>query len=318
MNAITPSNNSSGGKVKFFTGGSGGGGQTISLLPIIIGSNNATTTIDGVGMIPLNATQWLNDGGDNANDYDDSFYALSYLPRIDNPYYYYLTTGTIQAVSLSNADVDLDLIVDGVIIETISITLNSGNGYTSEFAFTQTPQLNEYPVERYGVRLNQRQGTTSKFLLNTTNVFLSVWDDIGLRSEFFTSSNLNGLEFAGNDKKYFGFGGQTNTNSAGGIPFVRCIVGDTAITQVWKVYFMLSQNAGLGENFIRIGFYVDDNLVEEFDVGGDITAYTPQEFTLTTPTQISLSGSTFISIYNSSDTSIYLFEVGICGYEILD
>jgi hypothetical protein len=318
MNAIDPSNNYGGGKVKFFAGGSGGGGQTIRLLPIMIGSNNATTTIEGVGMIPLNATQWLNDGGDNANDYDDSFYALSYLPRIDNPYYYYLTTGSIQAVSLSNADVDLDLIIDGVIIETISITLNAGNSYTSLFGFTQTPQLNEYAVERYGIRLNQRFGTATKFLLSTTNVFLSVYNENELKSEFFTSSNLNGLEMLGNDKKYFGFGGQTNTNSAGGIPFVRCIVGNTAITQVWKVYFMLSQNAGLGDNFIRIGLFVDDNLVEEFEVLGDITAYTPQEFTLATPTQISLSGNTYISVFNSSDTSIYLFEVGICGYEILD
>jgi hypothetical protein len=317
MNAIDPSNNYGGGKVKFFAGGSGGGGQTIRLLPIMIGSNNATTISEG-GMIPLNTTTYFNDGGDGANEYDDSILALSYLPQIDNPYYYYLTTGVIQAVGSNNVQVDLDLIIDGVVIETIGLVFVAGNSYTSLFDFTQTPQLNQYPVERYGIRITQTSGASTKFLINTTNVFLSVYDENELKSEFFTSSNLNGLEIVGSDSKFFGFGGQTNANSSGAIPLVRCVVGDTLFTELWKVYFILSQNVDVATDFISVQLYIDDNLIEQFQVSGDIPAYTPQEFALTTPTEISSRGNTYIRIYNSSDLPIYLFEVGICGYELLD
>jgi len=314
MNAIDPSNNYGGGKVKFFAGGSGGG-QTIRLLPIMIGSNNATT-ISEVGKIPLNATNYLNDGGDNANDYDDNdSEALSYLPQIDNPYYYYLTTGVIQAVSSNNVQVDLDLIIDGINIETITITLNAGNSYTSNFSFSTPTELNEYPVERYGVRITQISGTPTKFLLNTTNVFLSVFDENQLKSEFFTSSNLNGLEIVGGDSQYFGFGGQTNSSSTG---LIRCIVGDTLITQVYKVYFILSQSISLGGEEIIIQLYVDDTLIEEFTNVGNITAYEPIVYTLDVPAEISLQGNTYVQIQKSGGQSIYLFEVGICGYEILD
>jgi hypothetical protein len=145
MNAIDPSNNYGGGKVKFFAGGSGGEGQTIRLLPIMIGSNNATTFSE-MGMIPLNSTNYFNDGGDGANEYDDSIDALSYLPQIENPYYYYLTTGVIQAVGLQNVDVDLDLIIDGEVVETISYTLNSSNSYTYNFNFSTPSELNQYNV----------------------------------------------------------------------------------------------------------------------------------------------------------------------------
>jgi hypothetical protein len=315
MNAIDPSNNYGGGKVKFFAGGSGGAGQTIRLLPIMIGSNNVTT-IEEVGRIPLNATNYLNDGADGANEYDDNdSEALSYLPQIDNPYYYYRTTGFIQAVSLSNADVDLDLIIDGINIETITITLNAGNSYTSNFSFSTPTELNEYPVERYSVRITQLSGTPTKFLINTTNVFLSVFDENELKSEFFTSSNLNGLEIVGGDSQYFGFGGQTNSSSTG---LIRCVVGDTLITEVWKVYFMLSQSISLGGEEITIQLYVDDTLIDEFTNVGDIIAYEPIVYTLDVPTEISLQGNTYVQIQKSEGQSIYLFEVGICGYEILE
>ena len=318
MNAIDPSNNFGGGKVKFFTGGAGGGGQTIRLLPIIIGSNNATTISAG-GIIPLNATQYFNDGGDSANEYDTTNEATSYLPQVDTPYYYYLTTGVIQAVSgVGDIEVDLELLLDDVAIETISYSLDVGNSYTSLFNFTTPTELNQYPVERYGVRIAQTSGASTKFLLNTTNVFLSAYDENGLRSEFFTSSNLNRLEIAGSDNKYFGFGGQTNANSQGAVPLVRSVVGDVLITQVWKVYFMLFVNASLATDFISVQLYIDDNLIEEFQVSGDIPAYRPQEFTLRTPTEISLRGNTYIRIYNSSDASIFIYEVGICGYEVFD
>jgi hypothetical protein len=317
MNAIDPSNNYGGGKVKFFAGGSGGGGQTIRLLPIMIGSNNATT-ISEVGMIALNATNYLNDGGNNANEYDDSILALSYLPQIDNPYYYYLTTGVIQAVSSNNVQVDLDLIIDGINIETITITLNAGNSYTSNFSFSTPTELNEYPVERYGVRITQISGTPTKFLINTTNVFLSVFDENELKSEFFTSSNLNGLEIVGGDSKFFGFGGQTNGNSIGAIPLVRCIVGDILITQVYKVYFILSQSISLGDEDITIKLYIDDTIIDTFTNGGNITAYEPIVYTLDEPTTISLEGNTYVEISKSGVASIFIFEVGICGYEILD
>jgi hypothetical protein len=313
MNAIDPSNNYGGGKVKYFAGGSGGG-QTIRLLPIMIGSNNASTVSEG-GMIPLNTTTYFNDGGSGANEYDDSILALSYLPQIDTPYYYYLTTGVIQAVSLSNAEVDLDLIIDGVVIETIGLVFVAGNSYTSLFDFTQTPQLNEYPVERYGIRITQTSGTPNKFLLNTTNVFLSVFDENQLKSEFFTSSNLNGLEIVGGDSQYFGFGGQTNSSSTG---LIRCIVGDILITQVYKVYFILSQSISLGGEEIIIQLYVDDTLIDEFTNIGNITAYEPIVYTLDVPAEISLQGNTYVQIQKSGVASIFLFEVGICGYEILD
>jgi hypothetical protein len=122
----------------------------------------------------------------------------------------------------------------------------------------------------------------------------------------------------GVDTKYFGFGGQTNANSSGAIPLVRSVVGDTLITQVFKVYFMLSQNVSLATDFISVKLYIDDTLIEEFQVNGDISAYIPQEFTLTTPTEIPFRGTTYIEMYNSSNTSVFIYEVGICGYEILD
>jgi hypothetical protein len=317
MNGLDPNNNYGGGKVKFFTGGTGGGGQTIRLLPIMIGSNNATTISEG-GMIPLNATEFFNDGGDSGNEYDGTNEATSYLPQIDNPYYYYLTSGVIQAVNLTNAEVDLELILDGIVTETISCSLVGGNSYTSLFAFSIPSELNQYAVERYGILVTQTSGTATKFLLNTTNVFLSVYDENELKSEFFTSSNLNVLEIVNGDNKYFGFGGQTNANSSGAIPLVRSVVGDTALTQVLKVYFMLSQSVNLLGDSIKVELYIDDVYVEEFLVFGNIPAYTPQEFTLTTPTDIANRGTTYINIVNQSEVSIYLFEVGICGYEILD
>jgi hypothetical protein len=281
----------------------------------MIGSNNVTTT-EEVGMIPLNATQWLNDGGNNANDYDDNdSEALSYLPQIDNPYYYYLTTGVIQAVGLSNAEVDLDLIIDGAVIETISYTLNASNSYTSNFNFSTPSELNQYPVERYGIRITQTSGTATKFLVNSTNVFSSVFDENELKSEFFTSSNLNGLEIVGGDSQYFGFGGQTNSSSTG---LIRCIVGDILITQVYKVYFILSQSISLGGEEIIIQLYVDDTLIDEFTNIGNITAYEPIVYTLDVPAEISLQGNTYVQIQKSGGQSIYLFEVGICGYELLD
>jgi hypothetical protein len=317
MNAIDPNNNYGGGKVKFFAGGSGGGGQTIRLLPIMIGSNNATTISEG-GMIPLNTTTYFNDGGDGANEYDDSILALSYLPQIDNPYYYYLTTGVIKAVNLSNAEVDLDLIIDGVVIETISYILNSSNSYTSNFNFSTPSELNQYPVERYGIRITQTSGTPTKFLVNSTNVFSSVFDENELKSEFFTSSNLNGLEILGNTNVFIGFGGQTNGNSIGAIPLVRSVVGSILITQVYKVYFILSQSISLGDEDITIKLYVDDTIIDTFTNGGNITAYEPIVYTLDVPTTISLEGNTYVEISKSGASPIYLFEVGICGYEILD
>ena len=317
MNAIDPSNNYGGGKVKFFTGGVGGGGQTILLLPIITGSNNATT-ISEEGMIPLNATNYFDDGVNGASDYDDIDEATSYLPQVDNPYYYYLTNGVIKAVNPSNVEVDLQLILDGVNIETISLILNAGNSYTSLFDFTTSSALNQYPVERYAIRIFQTTGTPTKFLLNTTNVFLTAYDVNQFKSQFFTSSNLNGLEMEQDEEKYFGFGGQTNGNSDGAIPLVRCVVGDTLLTEVWKVYFMLSQNVNLLGDALSIQLYVDDNLIEEFSIVGNITAYTPQEFTLDTPTEIPTEGNSYIRMVNQAVTSIFLFEVGICGYEIFD
>lgn len=317
MNAIDPSNNYGGGKVKFFAGGSGGGGQTILLLPIIIGSNNATTITES-GMIPLNVTNYFDDGVNGASDYNDIGEATSFLPQVDNPYYYYLTNGVIKAVNPSNVEVDLELVLDGVNIETISYSLDVGNSYTSLFNFTPPTILNQHPVERYGVRIVQTAGTATKFLLNTTNVFLTAYDVNQFKSQFFTSSNLNGLEMEQDEEKYFGFGGQTNGNSDGAIPLVRCVVGDTLLTEVWKVYFMLSQNVNLLGDALSIQLYVDDNLIEEFSIVGNITAYTPQEFTLDIPTEIVLRGNSYIRMVNQAVTSIFLFEVGICGYEILD
>ncbi len=314
MNAIDPSNNYGGGKVKFFAGGSGGGGQTIRLLPIMIGSNNIKT-VEGEGVLPLNATSRTNDGGTPATAYADNRDAFSYLPNINSNYYYYITNGVIQPLTKTNVDVDLDLYIDGEVIETISLTLNAGNSYTALFDFTQTSQLNQYPVSRYGIGVRQRSGTGTQFLVDTTNVFLSVFDENELKSEFFTSSNLNGLEILGNTNVFIGFGGQTNSGSRF---LVRCVVGDILITQVYKVYFILSQEISLGEEDITIKLYIDDTIIDTFTNGGDIAAFEPIVYTLDVPAEISLQGNTYVEISKSGASPIYLFEVGICGYEILD
>jgi hypothetical protein len=131
----------------------------------------------------------------------------------------------------------------------------------------------------------------------------------------FTSSNLNGLEIVGGDSQYFGFGGHTNSSSTG---LFRCIVGDILIRQVYKVYFILSQSISLGGEEIIIQLYVDDTLIDEFTNIGNITAYEPIVYTLDVPAEISLQGNTYVQIQKSGGQSIYLFEVGICGYELLD
>jgi len=314
MNAIDPSNNYGGGKVKFFAGGSGGEGQTIRLLPIMIGSNNIET-VEGEGVLPLNATSRTNDGGTPQNAYADNRDAFSYLPNINSNYYYYITNGVIQALTPTNVDVDLDLYIDGEVIETLSYILNASNSYTSNFSFSTPSELNQYPVSRYGIGVRQRSGTGTQFLVNTTNVFLSVFDENELKSEFFTSSNLNGLEIVGGDSQYFGFGGQTNSSS---IELIRCVVGNILITEVYKVYFILSEEISLGGEEITIQLYVDDTLIEEFTNGGNITAYEPIVYTLDVPAEISSRGNTYVQIQKSGEQSIYLFEVGICGYEILE
>jgi hypothetical protein len=315
MNAIDPSNNYGGGKVKFFAGGSGGGGQTIQLLPLIIGSNNMTTASDG-GMLPLNASYFIDGGRFPSVPYIDDVNATSYLANLNNPYYYYVSNGVIQALTPTNVNVEIDLYINGEIVVTRSLTLNSGNSYTSLFNFGQTPSLNQYPVSRYGIRVRQMGGVGMEFLVNTTNVFLSPYNINGnLESEFFTSSNVSQFEINAGERFYIGFGGQTNA-TIGEIPLVKSVVGSVVITEIRKVYFMLWETMDLNIDDFRIILFVDDVAVEEFNPTGVFNAYTPYTFDLTSPTIV--TQNIYLELTSPSLETIKVYEVGISGYQLLD
>lgn len=308
------------GKVKFLKNGAGGGGQTIQLLPIMFGSNNMITPLRGA-MLPINSTQYFNDGVDTPNDvlYSDNVDATSYLPSIDNPYFYYITNGVIKVVGTNSVSVELELYIDGVVVETIPLDLNAGNSYTSLFAFSQTPNLNEYPVSRYGVRVSQTSGIASQFEVSTTSVFLSIFDNNTFKSEFFTSSNLTSLKiFESGDFKYVGFGGQTNANSLASASLSSSVVGSVTTFDLRKIYIMFDENIGGAIGDLVIDFYVNDVVVESFSQQVDFIAYFPYVFTLSNPYTMSNLDTMYILLTNNSNEAIRIFEIGIYGYEIID
>lgn len=316
MNALDPNNNYGGGKVKFFTGGTGGGGQTIYLLPIIIGSNRVTTAQNGA-IIPLNATYYINDGVDPNEIYIESSNAYSYVPTLGNQFYYYTANGVIQGLSPNDIDVRLKLYVDGIIIDETEITLNSDNNYTESFAFSPTSNLNDFPVTRYGIVVEQIFGTGTQFEVSCTNVFLTPYNlDGDSESEFFTSSNLNGLELVASDIKYFGFGGQTNANSMGAIPLVLSVVDSSIVTEIHQIYIIFSTAMNLGGSSVEITLDVDGTSIETFEVTGNVVAYEPIFFNLNSIAVVASNGNFNVFVQNNWSASVFLFEVGVCGYEL--
>jgi hypothetical protein len=276
------------------------------------------TTATNGGMLPLNASYYINDGEDTPIAYLDDVNATSYLATMNNSYYYYVTNGIIKALTATNVDVDLDLYIDGEVIETISLTLNAGNSYIELFDFTQADSLNQYPVSRYGIRVRQTSGLGTQFQVSTTNVFLSPYNLNGdFESEFFSSSNVSKLEIEAGGTPYFGFGGQTNAND---IPLVKSVVGNVAtITEVVEVYFMVQEEIDLGTDELTLDLWIDDDFKETFTTTGVISAYTPVRFELSSIETIGTDGNIYIRINNNSDTvGVNIFEVGFCGLLLND
>jgi len=322
MKAIDPSNNYGGGKVKFFAGGSGGGGETIVLVPIMFGSNEVFT-IGGGGFIPLNVSSYINQGSIRNSDYDSDSNASSYLPTIDvaKPYYYYASNGWIgtEGGLVTNVVVRLTLYIDDVEYQTIEVEMLGGSTATT-FEFTKAEPLNAYPVSRYGILVTQQSGSETSFIVNVNNTFLSEYNSLEQKTEFFTSSNLNELEItsapSGGSDQFFSFGGQTNAVNGFPSPTYKSIFGGLVTTEVRKIYIMFSESfdaTGGGE--LAIAVIVDGIIYDAFSLTDLYDRYTPYEFELST-FAVATNGNVYLRISNSTAERCFIFEIGICGYEL--
>jgi hypothetical protein len=189
MRAIDTNDNFGGGKVKFFSGGTGGG-QEIFLTPLVFGTNEIT--VGSEGMIPLNGAGYAFPyGGPTSAIGSDR--AVSNLPSIEFNYFYWKSLLTFRRNTSVDCEYAFDLIINGEIIATETVVLNTDNGYVLTFD-PIVESFNEFPTSTFGIYARQTDGNPNGLTLSSNHFFLSEIDSQNDYSEWFSSSNfLNGI-----------------------------------------------------------------------------------------------------------------------------